>query len=255
MESSVKATRMGAAAAKPTAGRAGAKRSASANPENKTARREGQVSVIERRRDSARKDATGAYQERRREIAAAAARVFYRKGYQGTTIGAVAVEMGTDRASLYYYISSKEELFDEVIRDVSDENVATAERIRDSNAAAPKKLSDLIEALMTSYGTHYPILYVYIRENLAHVAGPRTAWSRHMRSLNRRYDDAIISIVQEGIDQGTIRPVASAKVIAFGIVGMIGWTNRWFDPGKSDVSAKEIGAGFADMILGGLTIG
>ena len=76
-----------------------------------------------------------------------------------------------------------------------------------------------------------------------------------MRSLNRRYDDAIISIVQEGIDQGTIRPVASAKVIAFGIVGMIGWTNRWFDPGKSDVSAEEIGTGFADMILGGLTIG
>ncbi len=236
-------------AAKSVAAKSVAAKSVARN--NKSAA-DGRTGSVERRRDSARKDATGAYQERRQEIAAAAARVFYRKGYQGTTIGAVAEEMGTDRASLYYYISSKEELFDEVVREVSEANVATAERIRNSGASAPEKLRELIEALMTSYGEHYPILYVYIRENLAHVAGPRTAWSKHMRSLNRRYDEAIISIVQEGIDQGTIRPVATARVIAFGIIGTIGWTNRWFDPNKSDVSAQEIGTGFAEMLLGGL---
>ena len=213
------------------------------------------ISAIERRRDAARKDSTGAYQERRREIAAAAARVFYRKGYQATTIGAVADEMGTDRASLYYYISSKEALFDEVVREVSEENVSTAERIRDSDAGAPEKLRVLIESLMTSYANHYPILYVYIRENLSHVAGDRTAWSSHMRGLNRRYDDAITAIVQEGIDAGTIRAVASAKVIAFGIIGMVGWTNRWYDPHRSPHSAEDIGSGFAEMILGGLALG
>ena len=210
-------------------------------------------SAIERRREAARKDATGAYQTRRREIATAAARVFYRKGYQGTTIGAVADEMGTDRASLYYYISSKEELFDEVVREVSEENVATAERIRNSHATAPEKLQLLIESLMTSYATHYPILYVYIRENLTQVAGSRTAWSRHMRGVNKRYDEAIIAIVQEGIDAGTIRPVATAKVIAYGIIGMVGWTNRWYDPHQSPASAEDIGSGFAAMVLGGLT--
>ncbi len=163
-------------------------------------------SGIGARRATARRDATEAYQQRRHEIAAAAAKVFHRLGYQATTIGAVADEMGVDRASLYYYISSKEELFDEVVREVSEGNVALAEQVRDSDASATDKLRTLITALMSSYAENYPILYVYIREDLRSIAGDRSAWSRHMRSLNRRYDDAITAIVQAGIDDGTIRP-------------------------------------------------
>ena len=74
---------------------------------------------------------------------------------------------------------------------------------------------------------------MYIRENLSHVESDRTAWSIYMRSLNRRYEEVFTAIVQEGIDDGTIRPLASARVLAFGIIGMIGWTNRWFVPQKS----------------------
>ena len=171
------------------------------------------------------------------------------------SIGAVADELGTDRASLYYYVASKEELFDEVVREVSEENVAMAETVRDSDDSVPEKLRTLIESLMVSYAKHYPILYVYIREDLSHVRGSRTAWSRHMRGVNRRYEDAVIAIVQQGIDDGSIRPVATARVIAFGITGMVGWTNRWYDPHRSPTSAEDIGSGFAEMILGGLTFG
>jgi TetR/AcrR family transcriptional regulator, cholesterol catabolism regulator len=210
--------------------------------------------TIGARRLSARHDSTDAYQERRREIAAAAARVFHKKGYQGTTIGAVAKELGTDRASLYYYISSKEDLYDEVVREVSEENVASAERILASEATAPEKIRSLITSLMNSYAEHFPILYVYIRENLAQVASERTAWSKHMRKLNKRYEDAIISIIEEGIEAGTIRPVASARVIAYGVIGMVGWTNRWFDPTRSADSANEISAGFAEMVLSGIRV-
>ncbi len=209
-------------------------------------------SAIAVRRISARKDSTGAYQDRREEIAAAAARVFNRKGYVGTTIAAVAKEMKTDRASLYYYISSKEELFDEVVREVSNANVAAAEAIQTSSAPAPEKLRLLIDSLMQSYATNYPLLYVYIRENLTHVTGKRSAWSNHMRALNHRYDEAITAIVAEGMAEGTLKSVAPAQVVAFGIIGMVGWTNRWFDPNKSPHDAATIGQGFADMVLGGL---
>jgi TetR/AcrR family transcriptional regulator, cholesterol catabolism regulator len=209
-------------------------------------------SGIAARRLSARKDSTSAYKDRREEIAAAAARVFNRKGYVGTTIAAVAKEMKTDRASLYYYISSKEELFDEVVREVSDANVAAAEDIQASSAPAPEKLRLLINSLMQSYATNYPLLYVYIRENLSHVTGKRSDWSNHMRSLNHRYDEAITSIVAEGMAEGTLKAVAPAQVVAFGIIGMVGWTNRWFDPKRTPYDATTVAKGFADMVLGGL---
>ena len=63
-------------------------------------------SGIGRRRSAARKDSSASYSAKRQEIAEAAVRVFNRLGFERASIAAVAEEMGVDRASLYYYISS-----------------------------------------------------------------------------------------------------------------------------------------------------
>ncbi len=216
------------------------------------AKKKAAESQIGKRRTLALNKGSESYQERRREIAKAAAEVFNKKGFRGTSLGAVAEALGTDRASLYYYIGNKRELFDEVVREVSEANVATAEEVHARELPALEKLGILVTELMRSYGANYPLLYVYIRENLTHVESDRTEWSQQMRSINRRYEEVFIAIVQEGIDDGTIRPLASARVIAFGIIGMIGWTNRWFVPERSSESAETIGAAFAHMVLHGL---
>jgi TetR/AcrR family transcriptional regulator, cholesterol catabolism regulator len=210
------------------------------------------LTAIARRRDKASSKGSLAYQERRREIAKAAAEVFNKRGFRGTSLSAVAQALGTDRASLYYYIENKRELFDEVVREVSDENVATAEEVLASQDSAIEKLRVLIVKLMQSYATHYPILYVYIRENLSHVESDRTAWSKHMRGLNRRYEEVFVEIIESGMADGTIKRIGSARTIAFGVIGMIGWTNRWFDPSKSEETGEEIGETFANLALAGL---
>lgn len=211
-------------------------------------------SNIDRRRGVAQKNGLPGYQERRREIAKAAAGVFNKLGFRGTSLGAVADALGMSRASLYYYIGNKRELFDEVVREAVERNVATAEAVHATEASAQEKLRTLIVELMKSYGTHYPLLYIYLREDLSHVEESRTDWSRQIRKLNHRYEQIFVSIVQEGIDAGTLRPVASAKILAYGIIGMMGWTNRWFAPQKSTESADDIGAAFAEMVLGGLKV-
>jgi len=210
------------------------------------------TSEIDRRRILALNKGSESYQERRREIARAAAEVFNKRGFRGTSLSAVADALGTNRASLYYYIANKRELFDEVVREVSEENVATAEAVHITDAPALDKLRTLIVALMRSYATNYPLLYVYMRENLSHVESDRSNWSLHMRSLNRRYDEVFAAIIQEGIDDGSIRPLASARTMAFGIIGMLAWTNRWFVPQRSSESAEAIGEAFAEMTLGGM---
>lgn len=209
-------------------------------------------SRIEGRRAEALSKGSEAYQERRREIARVAAEVFNKHGFQGTSLGAVADALKTNRASLYYYIANKRELYDEVVREVTEGNVATAQAVYASKATPLEKLRTLIVEMMKSYATHYPLLYVYIRENLSHVESDRTDWSRHMRYLNRQYEEAYIKILQDGIDDGSIRRLASPRVMAFGIIGMTGWTNRWFVPDKTEESGEEIGRAYAEMVLGGL---
>jgi TetR/AcrR family transcriptional regulator, cholesterol catabolism regulator len=210
------------------------------------------TSQIAQRRSRAATKGSAGYQERRREISRAAAEVFNRRGFRDTSLSAVADELGMDRATLYYYIGSKRELFDEVVREASERNVALAESVKASTAAPLEKLHTLIVALMQSYAEHYPLLFVYMRENLSHADPDRSGWSEHMRTVNRRYERAIISIVQAGIDDGSIRVTSSAKVIAFGILGMVGWTNRWYVPGRTPESADEIGNAYADIIVRGL---
>ncbi len=210
------------------------------------------VSAIVQRRNAAKEDAGRIYQARRKEIAEAAVRVFNRLGYNGASISAVAAEMQTDRASLYYYISSKDELFDEVVRTVIERNAEMARTIQQSAVPPRAKLRELIVKLMVSYGYSYPLIYIYIRENLSHVSDKRSEWSRGMRTLNRVIEDAIIAIIDEGVADGSFRKIGSSRIIAYGVLGAVGWTNRWFRPERSDLTAEEIGTTYAEMILGGL---
>ena len=91
--------------------------------------RQSPASEIGRRRNRALSKGSQTYQDRRREIARVAAEVFNKHGFRGTSLSAVADALGTDRASLYYYIANKGELFDEVVREVTEANVATAETV------------------------------------------------------------------------------------------------------------------------------
>ena len=210
------------------------------------------TSGIGKRRSAAREDASVSHQARRKEIGEAAIRVFNRLGFQRASLTAVAAELNIDRASLYYYISSKEELFDEIVRAIIERNVALAKSIQSIKMSPHRKLSDLIIALMSSYGENYPLVYIYIRENLSHVSDKRSTWSRYMRDLNTQMSDAVIAIVEQGYADKSFRNVGSSKVVAYGVLGLVGWTNRWFRPAESDVSAEEVGKIYAEMVLAGL---
>lgn len=210
------------------------------------------ASGIGRRRSAARVDSSALYKAKREEIAEAAIRVFNRKGFQGASITAVAEELGIDRGSLYYYVSSKEALFDEVVRTVVERNLDLVRRIQSSKISPRRKVRDLIVALMSSYGEHYPLFYIYIRENLSHVSDARSGWSTTMRELNRQTTDAVIAIVEEGYADKSFRNIGDARVVAYGIFGLVGWTHRWFRPAESNVSAEEIGKIYAEMVLSGV---
>lgn len=225
---------------------------AKASSAEPTAKKAVPTSDIGRRRGKALDKGSESYREKRREIAQAAATVFNKHGFSATSLSAVADELGMDRATLYYYISNKQDLFDEVVREASERNIAAAEAARAAEGEPLDRLRVVIVELMSSYAANYPLLYVYLRENLSSVDPGRTEWSRYMRGLSHRFEDAVIAIVQEGIDNGSIRPLASARVLAFGVLGMLGWTNRWFVPDRSPESAETIGTAFAELVVRGL---
>ncbi|WP_066663891.1 MULTISPECIES: TetR/AcrR family transcriptional regulator [unclassified Sphingomonas] len=208
-------------------------------------------SVIARRRKAAKDDSTASYQNRRQEITEAAVHVFHRLGYAKASLSAIAADLGIDRASIYYYFSSKEDVFDEIVRTVLEENEALARRIAESSISPARKLRDLVSALMVSYAENYPLLYIYVKEDLTSVSGKRSEWSDHMRQLNRSIERCFITIVEQGYADGGFRRIGSPRTVAAGILGMLNWSHRWFRPDRSE-PAEEIGKTFAELVISGL---
>jgi AcrR family transcriptional regulator len=210
------------------------------------------VSNIARRRELARQSGEAEYRQKRAEITKAAGEIFRQKGFKGTSVTDLAAAVDMDRASLYYYIGSKEELFQEIVRDAVAGNIAMIEAIAIEERPADAKIRALIVGLMQSYAEHYPYLYVYVQEDMARIADKRTPWAKQMQALSARFDAAALRIIEQGVAEGSLAAHgASSQLIAFAIVGMCNWSHRWFRP-EGKVSAEQIGKYFADIVLQGL---
>src|ERR1700712_5008466 len=85
------------------------------------------ASRISQRRSAALTEGGADYSAKRAELIRVAAIVFREKGYAAATLNDVAALFGTDRASLYYYVASKEELFQECISGIVSANIANLE--------------------------------------------------------------------------------------------------------------------------------
>lgn len=207
-------------------------------------------SNIERRRLAARAEGGEEYQARLRELVNVAADVFKEKGYEAATLAEIAERFGSVRASLYYYVSGKEELFQEAVRDILARNLAEAERIRSLDVSVREKLDMLIDQLVSSYEQHYPHMSVYVQENMQRVTGERTVWATHMVRETRRYEKVWIDILQQGQDEGVLRADIPVVLTANLLFGMCNWTHRWFKPGPK-LSAREIADAISKVFFEG----
>lgn len=191
------------------------------------------------------------YQERRKAIVDAAAQTFQERGYDASTLNHIAERLKTDRASLYYYFGSKQELFREVVRDVALASVTTAEAIVSRDEPADVKLRAAFRAVMNSYANSYPYMHVFLQENFSTVADAGDEWMAEALDWSRRYYEAIRSILAQGVTDGTFNLPLPVGVTTLGVVGAANWAHRWYKPGGS-LTPEAIGDGFADMILNGL---
>jgi AcrR family transcriptional regulator len=214
---------------------------------------DGPVSGIESRRRAARKDPGPAFAARRAAILRAAGEVFHEQGVERTSLNDVGVRAGMDRASVYYYFASKEELFKEIVYDVVVENVRQAEAIAFGDDRPARKLRKVITALITSFAEHDPYLAIYVEEYLPGHSKTQAKYPgmEEIRREGKRYEQAVIRIVHEGIESGDLRPVADEKLLAYMIIGMMNSSARWLRQPTRKTAMTAANA-MAEVIVSGL---
>jgi len=184
---------------------------------------------------------------RRQEILEAAAGVFHEKGYKATSIQDIADAVGILKGSLYYYITSKEDLLFEILQDVHQQGLQNLERID----ATPGTPLQKIRAFVTVHVTHNA-------ENLVKMA----VFFHDFRSLSpeRReiivaerdlYDKHLRSLLAAGQRDGSVCPDLDPKLTSIEILGMMNWIYHWYRP-NGDLSVSTLAGSMADFVVAGI---
>jgi AcrR family transcriptional regulator len=207
-------------------------------------------SSISRRRSQARREGGAGYHQRRQQFLDAATEVFRTAGFQAASMNDIAIQAGSDRANLYYYFSSKHEIFTEIVQKAVAENVDFAETVARATGTVVERLRALIVNLVESYERHYPYILLYIQEDMRRMPHATKGSEGELRGLGQRYQDAVFSVVEEGRGSGELRTDIDGRMLTFAVIGAVNWLHRWYVPGGR-LSATEIGEQFARILLEG----
>jgi AcrR family transcriptional regulator len=190
-------------------------------------------SNISRRRRSAITDGSPDYMAKRAELIEIAAKQFKLSGYRATTLAEVGRKAGLDRATVYYYFGSKEELFREILRKGVAANIQECVRISKIENLDPlQKITAITKQMMNAYDEHYPHMYVYLQDEMEQITTEQSVWAQEIISQTRTFEKLIMDLVSQAMR-------------------MLNWTHRWYQPGGTHGS-DEVGTAFASIFLDGM---
>lgn len=187
--------------------------------------------------------------DRREAIIDAAVRLFHERGYSNTSMQNIADAVGLLKGSLYYYITSKEDLLFEIherFMNVLIEKTESREAVID--LPPRQRLEGVITDLLQLIRDYRAYVEVFFRERYA-MQGSR--WDA-IHQKRERYEDVVRTIIREGQQDGSFRADLDDQIVTFGLFGMCNWSYQWLNS-SGRLSAAEIARIFSVIFLDGLT--
>jgi TetR/AcrR family transcriptional regulator len=136
----------------------------------------------------------------RERVIDAALRAFGTRGYETTSLDALAAELGIRKQSILYYFNSKEALLDAVIDEAGDEMIAALEQA----LAGPSQGWDRVDAVVRSVfrlAARRPELLGLLREVSRLGPPPATRFTAILGPFIER----ATGFLEEGMDAGLLR--------------------------------------------------
>lgn len=186
--------------------------------------------------------------DKHEEIFSTALHLFQQKGYHGASMQDLADAMGMQKASLYYYISSKEELLVRVCERGTSAFTYEMNEIVGSDRSASEKLRVAIEYHLVALCEQLELFTVFLREQK--YLGE--AQKKKLRGEGMRHAQLLAAILEQGIGAGEFREV-NTTVTTLAILGMCNWLYEWYSPG-GPLPPREIARIFSELVLNGLVV-
>ncbi|MCK4790345.1 MAG: TetR family transcriptional regulator [Desulfobacteraceae bacterium] len=177
-----------------------------------------------------------------------ARRLFWKKGYNSTSMRDIAQAYGCKPANIYNFFSNKEEILYEVLLEEMEQIIDPIKHLEEDDDASPIEQLQLIIAshlkITLSFRRSAKLLFDVELDNLS------AAKRKKIVDLRDTYDRIIRRVIRRGKDIGYF-PGIDEKMAGLMIASMITRTRIWFHP-KKGLSVAELADFIFEFALNGL---
>ncbi|MGE0416069.1 MAG: TetR/AcrR family transcriptional regulator [Acetobacteraceae bacterium] len=180
---------------------------------------------------------------KRERILEEAVKLFYERGFNGTTLDDIAAELGVTKPFIYTHFKSKVDLLAALCKPTIEMSLAAVQQYVDMSGSAKERLFQAVMAFTKVVLQRQPNIAIYFREekNLSKDA------LEEINGLRKQFDRALSRMLQQGVDSGEFH-VVDVRLAALAVGGMISWAYTWHRP-AGRLSLDDMGRSMAELVL------
>ena len=155
-------------------------------------------------------------------VVRAAIELFNRKGYDATSIGDVAEELGVTKSAVYHHVPSKDHLLARALDEALDELEATVTRASTADGSAYVRLRGVVRHSVEVLVDHQPAVTLLLR-----VHGNSAT---ELAALERRraIDARLARLVGDAAAEGALRADLDPDLVSRLLFGMVNSLVEWY---------------------------
>jgi AcrR family transcriptional regulator len=153
-----------------------------------------------------------------------AVEVFNRHGYEATSMGVLAENLGITKSAIYHHVPSKEYLLELALDQALGGLEAILTDDRAMTGAADARLEFVLRSAVAVLTDRLPFVTLLLRLR-GNTEIERTALERR-----RSFDHAVAALVDQARTDGTLRSDIDARTTTRLLFGMINSIVEWFNP-------------------------
>ena len=173
--------------------------------------------------------------------------LFNTQGYDATSIGDLARDLGLTKSAIYHHVPSKEALLSAALDEALDGLSAAIDAAvnAEPGASAYQRLRTAVEESVHLLADHLPAVTLLLR-----VRGNSEV---ELAALSRRreLDDRLAELVRTAVDDGHLRGDVPPELISRLLFGMVNSLVEWYRP-DGPVSVDELAHALTGLAFGGL---
>ena len=178
---------------------------------------------------------------KRERILQEAVKLFYERGFTGTTLDDIAAALGVTKPFIYTHFKSKVELLGAICVPTIEMSVAAATAAVESPGSASQRLRKLITDFTVVVMRRQANIAVYFREEM-HMD---TATRADIDAKRGNFDRILSNLLREGVATGEFH-VPDINLTSLAIGGMISWAYTWYRP-NGRLGVEELSVRMADI--------